>query len=215
MALLNDPQTWISFVTLTVLEIVLGIDNIIFLVVLVDRLPAARRASARILGLGFAMLTRIASLFSITWITRMRDPWFELLSLPVTGRTLILFAGGAFLIANSMVEIRETLEGREDGQRTGPMSGFWLIILQIGLLDIAFSLDSVFTAIGRANRIEIMVAAIVVSVLAMMVVAAAVGAFIDRNPRVKMLALAFLILVGAALIGEAMDVEIPLRRWNF
>jgi predicted tellurium resistance membrane protein TerC len=209
MALLYDPRAWLSLVTLAGLEIVLGIDNILFLVVLVDRLPESRRGSARLLGLGFAMLTRIGLLFSITWITRMNDPLFTVLSRPVTGRALILFAGGAFLVANSMVEIRETLDGAQEKKQTPARGGFWLIILQIGVLDIAFSLDSVFTAVGLANRIEIMVAAIVASVLVMMVVSAAVGAFIARHPTIKVLALAFLILVGAGLIGDSMDVEIP------
>lgn len=209
MASLVDPQVWLSFLTLTVLEIVLGVDNIIFLVVLVDRLPPPQRRRARLLGLGFAMLTRIALLFSITWLAGLRDPLFSVLGEAVTGRDLILFGGGAFLVVKSLMEIREMLVGRTRERRPGPMNSFWLIVVQIGLVDIVFSLDSVFTAVGLARQIEVMVAAIVVSVLVMMIVSSAVGRFIDRHPTVKVLALAFLVLVGAALIAESVEREIP------
>jgi predicted tellurium resistance membrane protein TerC len=209
MDLISDPQAWLSFLTLAVLEIVLGVDNIIFLAILVDRLPPARRRSARLLGLSFAMLTRIALLFSITWIASLRDPLFTAFGLQITGRDLILFAGGAFLIVKSAQEVREALQGRMAEPKTGVLNSFWLIIVQIGVIDIVFSLDSVFTAVGLANRIEVMVAAIVASVLVMMMVASTVSAFIDRYPSIKMLGLAFLILVGAALIGESLHFEIP------
>jgi len=209
LALISDPQAWLSFLTLGALEIVLGIDNIIFLVVLVDRLPVAQRRSARLLGLGFAMLTRIGLLFSITWLATLRDPLFAAFGERVTGRDLILFGGGAFLVVKSIMEIREMLVGGKTVRKPGPMNGFWLIIVQIGLIDIVFSLDSVFTAVGLAKRIEVMVAAIVASVLVMMVVSSAVGAFIERHPTIKMLALAFLVLVGAALIAESLEREIP------
>jgi hypothetical protein len=152
MSLLSDPQAWLSFLTLAVLEIVLGIDNIIFLAILVERLPRAQRSSARILGLSFAMLTRIALLFSIMWLATLRNPLFSVFGYPITGRDLILFAGGALLAIQSVVEIFEMLSGKPTSRKPGAAKGFWLIILQIGLLDIVFSLDSVFTAVGLANR---------------------------------------------------------------
>lgn len=209
MELLTDPQAWLSFLTLAALEIVLGIDNIIFLALLVDRLPPAQRRSARLLGLSFAMLTRIALLFSITWLASLRAPWFTILGLPVSGRSLVLFAGGAFLIIKSIMEIRDLLGGGTSERKRGLMDSFWLIIAQIGLIDIAFSLDTVFTAVGLANRIEIMVAAIVASVLVMMVVSSTVSTFVERHPTIKMLALTFLVLVGGGLIAESLEWEIP------
>ena len=209
LALLFDPQAWLSFLMLAALEIVLGIDNIIFLLVLVDRLPEAQRRRARFLGLGFAMLTRIALLFSITWLATLRDPLFTAWGEAVTGRDLILFGGGAFLVVKSLMEIREMLSGGHAAHQPGMMNGFWLVIVQIGLIDIVFSLDSVFTAVGLARQIAVMVAAIVASVVVMMVVSDAVGRFIERHPTLKVLALAFLVLVGAALIGESLELEIP------
>jgi len=209
MHLLADPQVWLSFLTLAVLEIVLGIDNVIFLSMLVDRLPDAQRGSARILGLSFAMLTRIALLFSITWLATLRAPLFSVLGMDVSGRELILFAGGVLLVVKSLSDIRGMLAGKVRGRRAGVMHSYWLIILQIGVIDIVFSLDSVFTAVGLAQHIEVMVAAIVLSVLVMMVVASAVSAFIERFPTIKVLALAFLVLVGMSLIAESLDLEIP------
>ena len=209
MQLLSDPQAWVSFLTLTLLEIVLGIDNIIFLSILVERLPKAQRGSARILGLGFAMLTRIALLFSITWLATLRDPLFRAVGTDVSGRDLILFAGGLFLVIKTVMEIRDMLRGKVHVRKPGVMNSLFMIIVQIGLIDIVFSLDSVFTAVGLAKHIEVMVAAIVVSVLVMMVVSASVSRFIDRYPTIKVLALGFLILVGAALIAESLELEIP------
>ncbi len=209
MTFFFDPQAWLSFLTLAVLEIVLGIDNILFLIVLVERLPAAQRARARYVGLGFAMLTRIGLLFSITWLANLRAPLFVVLGHGVTGRDLVLLGGGAFLIVKSILEIRDTVRGAAAHRKPGVIVSFWLVIVQIGLLDIVFSLDSVFTAIGLANRIEIMVAAIVASVLVMMVVSSAVSAFIERHPTIKVLALAFLVLVGGELIAESLAWEIP------
>jgi predicted tellurium resistance membrane protein TerC len=209
MELLSDPQAWVSFVTLALLEIVLGIDNIIFLSILVDRLPKAQRKSARILGLGFAMLTRIALLFSIVWLATLRQTLFRALGTDVSGRDLILFAGGAFLVVKSIMEIRDMWRGKVHSREPGMMNSLWMIIIQIGVIDIVFSLDSVFTAIGLAQHIEVMVAAIMVSVLIMMVVSAAVSGFIERYPSIKVLALAFLVLVGAALIAESLEREIP------
>ena len=209
MELLSDPQTWVSFLTLALLEIVLGIDNIIFLSVLVERLPKIQRESARVLGLGFAMLTRIGLLFSITWLATLRDPLFRALGTDVSGRDLILFAGGLFLVVKTIMELRSMLQGKVHARKPGLMNSFVLIILQIGIIDIVFSLDSVFTAVGLAQHIEVMIAAIVVSVLVMMAVSSAVSRFIDRYPTIKVLALAFLVLVGAALIGESLELNIP------
>jgi predicted tellurium resistance membrane protein TerC len=209
MELLADPQSWVSFLTLVLLEIVLGIDNIIFLSVLVERLPKAQRGSARILGLGFAMLTRIALLFSITWLATLRDPLFRAVGTDVSGRDLILFAGGLFLIVKTVMELRDMLKGTVRARKPGVMNSFLMIIVQIGIIDIVFSLDSVFTAVGLAQHIEVMVAAIVISVLVMMVVSSTVSRFIERFPTIKVLALAFLILVGAALIAESVELDIP------
>jgi predicted tellurium resistance membrane protein TerC len=209
MDLLADPQVWLSFLTLALLEIVLGIDNIIFLSVLVERLPKAQRGSARILGLGFAMLTRIALLFSITWLATLREPLFRAFGTDVSGRDLILFAGGLFLIVKTVMELRDMLRGKARARKAGVMNGFLMIIIQIGIIDIVFSLDSVFTAVGLAKHIEVMVAAIVISVLVMMVVSGVVSRFIDRYPTIKVLALAFLVLVGAALIAASLELDIP------
>jgi predicted tellurium resistance membrane protein TerC len=209
MELLVDPQVWLSFVTLALLEIVLGIDNIIFLAVLVDRLPVAQRRSARFLGLGFAMLTRIGLLFSVTWLATLRGTLFTVFGNELSGRDLILLGGGLFLIVKSIQEILEMLKGESHERKAGAWNKFWLIILQISLIDIIFSLDSVFTAVGLAQHIEVMVAAIVASVIFMMFVSGAVSNFVDRYPTIKVLALAFLVLVGGALIAEAWDVDVP------
>jgi predicted tellurium resistance membrane protein TerC len=209
MELLRDPQTWLSFATLALLEIVLGIDNILFLSLLVSRLPAARQAAARVLGLGFAMLTRIALLFSITWIATLTTPLFVLAGFPVSGRAAILGVGGLFLVVKSVLELRAMLAGRRVERRPGFFGSFWAIVLQIGLIDVVFSLDSVFTAVGLANHIEVMVAAIVCAVGVMMLISSLVSRFINRYPTLKVLALGFLLLIGASLIAEAFALEIP------
>jgi predicted tellurium resistance membrane protein TerC len=209
MALLSDPHVWLSFLTLSVLEIVLGIDNIIFLMVLVDRLPQGSRRSARFLGLAFAMVTRIALLFSLTWLAGLRTTLFTVFGNEISGRDLILFGGGLFLVIKSPLEIYGMLTGREAERKSGMLNSFWLVIAQIGIIDIVFSLDSVFTAIGLSKHLEVMVAAIVASVAVMMFVSSAVGSFIERYPTIKVLALASLVLVGAALIADALDMEIP------
>jgi predicted tellurium resistance membrane protein TerC len=209
MELLLDPQAWLSFLTLAVLEIVLGIDNIIFLALLVDRLPQRQRRRARYLGSGFAMLTRIALLASVLWMTRITRPLLVLKGAEVSVRDLVLFGGGAFLVVQSALEIRAMLQQRPREAKRGLLSGFWMVIVQVGVIDIVFSVDSVFTAIGLAKRIEVMIAAIVVSVLIMMAVSSAVGRFIEGRPTLKALALAFLILVGISLVGESANVEIP------
>jgi predicted tellurium resistance membrane protein TerC len=211
LELLADPQAWLSFLTLTVLEIVLGIDNIIFLSILASRLPKEQQARARVLGLGFAMLTRIALLFSITWLIGLTAPLFSIpvMGQEISGRDLILFGGGLFLLAKSVSEIHGSLEGIEQPREVRRAANFVLVIVQIGILDIVFSLDSVFTAVGLAQHVEIMVAAIVIAVVVMMFLAAPINEFIDRHPTIKILALSFLILVGVALIADAFDVHIP------
>jgi predicted tellurium resistance membrane protein TerC len=209
LELLHDPQAWLSFLTLSVLEIVLGIDIVIFLSILVERLPKRQHRSARLLGLGFAMLTRIALLFSITWLATLRAPLFSLFGTELTGRELILFAGGLFLVVKSIDDIRGMLAGKVRSPKSGVMNSFWLIIVQIGIIDIVFSLDSVFTAIGLARQIEVMVAAIVISVFVMMAVSSAVNRFIGRFPTIKVLALAFLVLIGTGLIAESLELDMP------
>ncbi|MGA0100255.1 MAG: TerC family protein [Steroidobacteraceae bacterium] len=211
MELLADPQVWLSFLTLTLLEVVLGIDNIIFLSILVSKLPIEQQPRARVLGLGFAMLTRIALLFSITWLIGLTAPLFTLpvVEQGISGRDLILFFGGLFLLVKSVTEIHGSLEGAEQPKEYSVKSSFVLVILQIGILDIVFSLDSVFTAVGLAQHVEIMVAAIVIAVVAMMFLAAPINTFIDRHPTIKILALAFLILVGMALVADALEFHIP------
>jgi len=209
MELLLDPSVWAALVTLTALEIVLGIDNIIFLTILVAKLPHHQQHSARILGLGFAMITRILLLLSLAWVMRLNDPLFELFGEAVSGRDLILFFGGLFLIAKSTTEIHASLEGAEQEHATRPVASYFGVILQIGIIDIVFSLDSVITAVGLAQHVPVMVAAIVIAVLVMMFAARSVGEFVDRHPTVKMLALSFLILIGVALVAESADLHIP------
>jgi predicted tellurium resistance membrane protein TerC len=209
MEFLYEPQVWLSFLTLALLEIVLGIDNIIFLVMMVQRLPAAQRRSAQFLGLSFAMLTRIGLLFSISWLTTLRAPLIVLFAEPISVRDLILFGGGAFLVIQSVIDIVHVLKGGEAPRERRARDRFWIVILQIGIIDIAFSLDSIFAAIGLAQLIWVMVAAIVFSVIVMMWVSTAVGRYVDRNPTIKVLALAFLILIGAAMIADSLHREIP------
>ncbi len=209
--LLTDPSAWLSFVTLTGLEIVLGIDNIVFLAVLVARLPPERQRSARLGGLGLAMLTRIALLLSITWLIALRQPLFYLVGTEISSRDLVLAAGGMFLLWKSVVEIHVSIEGgpARPARALQARRRFAAVIVQIALIDIVFSLDSVFTAVGLAQQVEIMVAAIVIAVLFMMFVAGGIGAFVERHPTIKVLALAFLILIGVALIADALDFHIP------
>lgn len=209
MELLFDPQAWFSFLTLAVLEIALGIDNIIFLSMLVERLPPGERRSARYLGLSFAMLTRLALLFSVIWLASKRGDLFTLFGMEVSCRDLILFGGGAFLVATSVKEIYALLSHHAPARKAAPASGYWFIIAQIGIIDIAFSLDTVFSAIGLANRPQVMVAAILVSVPVMMGLSTALSAFVDRHPTIKTLALVYLVLVGVSMIAESLHVEIP------
>jgi predicted tellurium resistance membrane protein TerC len=208
--LLADPQSWLAFLTLSLLEIVLGVDNIIFISILVSRLPAPRQEAARITGLALAMLTRVALLFSIVWLTRLIQPLFHVGDQGVSGRDLILLAGGLFLLGKSVLEIHGTLEGaREVSTRRRVFANFVMTVLQIAVLDIVFSLDSVFTAVGLTKDLPIMVAAIVVAIIVMMMVSGSLSAFIEHHPTIKVLALAFLILIGVALIGEGLHFEIP------
>lgn len=208
---LGDPAVWVSFLTLTLLEIVLGIDNVIFLSILVSRLPKELQARGRTLGLAFAMLTRIGLLFSITWMTRLTGPLFTVFTEEISGRDLILFAGGLFLMAKSVSEIHNALEGAEDhgAPKVKLRTKIMGVIIQIGIVDIVFSLDSVLTAVGLAQHIEIMVAAIVIAVIVMMFMAGPIHEFIERHPTIKILALAFLILIGIALVGESFDMKVP------
>jgi len=211
--LLSDPHAWIAFLTLSALEIVLGIDNIIFISILVGRLPPERRESARITGLALAMLTRIALLFSIVWLTRLTQPLFQLpyFDQGVSGRDIILFLGGLFLLAKSVTEIHGTLEGTEDERKARVFANFTAIVVQIAIIDIVFSLDSVFTAVGLAkpDQLPIMIGAIVLAILVMMWVSGSISAFIDRHPTIKILALAFLILVGVVLIADSFHFDVP------
>ena len=206
-----DPNAWIALATLTALEIVLGIDNIIFLSVLVGRLPPERRDIARRLGLGLAMGTRIALLLSLAWIMRLTTPIFTLWQ-EISGRDIILIGGGLFLLWKSVHEIHNSLEGEDDGEGEAPRAkaaGFAGVLVQIALIDIVFSLDSVITAVGLADQVAVMVLAIVISVAVMMVAAKPIGEFVDAHPTIKMLALAFLVLVGVTLIAEGFDAHVP------
>lgn len=207
----SDPHAWIALLTLTALEIVLGIDNIIFLTILVGRLPAKDRAMGRILGLGFALATRVLLLFSLVWLTHLTTPLFTVMERSISARDLILLLGGLFLIAKSTHEIHNSMEEEPTKLEThGKGSAkFWSIVIQIGIIDIVFSLDSVITAVGLANDLTIMVIAVVVAILVMMFAARSIGEFVDKHPTIKMLALSFLILIGFALVGEGMNFHIP------
>jgi predicted tellurium resistance membrane protein TerC len=211
LELFADPAAWVALVTLSLLEIVLGIDNIIFISILVGRLPEARREKARIVGLALAMLTRIALLFSIVWLTRLVQPWFSLWGQEFSGRDVILIAGGLFLIVKSVLEVHNTLEGAEDERNARIFSSFFVIVVQIAIIDIVFSLDSVFTAVGLASpdQVPIMVAAIVIAILVMMAVSGVISEFVERHPTVKILALSFLVLVGMALVADGFGTHIP------
>ena len=209
MELLTDPQVWLAFVTLTALEIVLGIDNIIFISILVGRLPPEQRAKGRTFGLALAMITRILLLLSITWVMGLSAELFSLVGRGVSGRDLILFGGGLFLLAKSTLEIHHSLEGESEQREAKGRATFTSTIIQIAIIDIVFSLDSVITAVGMADDVEVMIAAVIVAVLMMMFLAGPISDFVDRHPTIKMLALSFLILIGVALIGEGLGFHIP------
>ncbi|GAB4230408.1 MAG: TerC family protein [Methyloligellaceae bacterium] len=210
MQWLYDPAIWASFVTLTVMEVVLGIDNIVFISVIVSRLRNTVRKRARQVGLGLALIFRIALLFAITWIIGLTEPLFELLGQSVSWRDIILIAGGLFLLFKATREIHKGIEGEgeEDG---GPSAGeaFFGVIVQIALIDLVFSIDSIVTAIGIADHVEVMIAAVVISMFVMYVASEPIAGFIERHPTTKMLALSFLILIGAALIADGLEFHIP------
>jgi len=209
MEWLLDPHAWLALATLTALEIVLGVDNIIFISILCGRLPEQQRAKARNFGLMLAMLTRLGLLFAITWIMTLTASLFAVFDKEFSGRDLILIGGGLFLLWKSVHEIHNSLEGEVEEQAGGGAATFGAVIAQIAIIDIVFSLDSVITAVGMVNEIAIMVIAVIISVGVMLFAAGPIGEFVDRHPTIKMLALSFLILVGVALIGEGWDMHIP------
>ncbi|MBX9812022.1 MAG: TerC family protein [Burkholderiales bacterium] len=210
MEWLIDPHAWLALATLTMLEIVLGVDNIIFISILCGRLPEHQRAKARTIGLALAMLSRIGLLLSLTWLMTLTEPLFSMFGKAVSGRDLILIGGGLFLLWKSVHEIHNSLEGEEEGSKAvAAVATFGAVIAQIAVIDIVFSLDSVITAVGMVDEVAIMVIAIIAAVGVMLVAAGPISEFVDRHPTIKMLALSFLILVGVALIGEGWDLHIP------
>ena len=209
MEILTQPEVWIALATLTALEIVLGIDNIIFISVLVGNLPENQRQRARVIGLAMAMVMRLMLLFLLTWIIGLTAPLITIFTLELSGRDLILIFGGLFLLAKSTHEIHNSLEIPAEEKKTSGVSSFTSVIVQIALIDMVFSLDSVITAVGLVKEIPVMVAAIVISVAVMMVAAKPIGEFVDNNPTIKILALSFLILVGVTLFTEGLGFHIP------
>lgn len=207
---LASPEAWIALATLTALEIVLGIDNIIFISILVGRLPEKQRNTARRLGLSLAMIARLALLFSISWVMGLTQPWFEIAGLEISGRDLILIGGGLFLLAKATHEIHNSLEGADGhGEANVAVNSMGMVLVQIAILDIVFSLDSVITAVGLADHVEVMAAAIIIAVGVMLFAAKSIGDFVDNHPTIKILALSFLILVGVTLMVEGFDVHVP------
>ena len=210
MELLTDPQVWIAFATLTALELVLGIDNIIFISILVDKLPKERQEFARRLGLFMAMFMRIGLLLALAWIVGLVAPLFTVLGKEISGRDLILILGGLFLIWKSTSEIHQSVEGSESGHGAKAVKAtFTAVIMQIMVVDLVFSLDSIITAVGMVDDVRVMIAAVVVSVAMMMVFAAPIGRFVSDHPTIKMLALSFLVVVGVVLVAEGFDHRVP------
>jgi len=209
MELLSDPHAWIAFLTLTALELVLGIDNVIFISILVDKLPEARRELARRIGLALAMFMRIGLLFVLVWISGLTEPLFTVLRQEISGRDLILIAGGLFLLWKSTKEIHQLLEGEKGAASAAVGATFSGVILQIMIIDIVFSFDSIITAVGMVDRIEVMIAAVIASVLLMMAFAGGIGRFVSAHPTVKLLALAFLFVIGVVLIADGFDHHVP------
>ncbi|HEY7530799.1 MAG TPA: TerC family protein [Gemmatimonadota bacterium] len=209
MDLLTDPQAWIALAALLALEIVLGVDNVIFISILAGKLPRDQRAKARTLGLGLALITRILLLLSLSWMIRLTSPLFGVLGNEISGRDLILILGGLFLIGKSTHEIHDRLEGEEGTSSRAAAASFTAVIVQIMLLDVVFSLDSVITAVGMVDRVEIMVTAVVLAMVVMIAFAGMIGGFVERHPTVKMLALAFLLLIGTNLVAEGLGQHIP------
>jgi predicted tellurium resistance membrane protein TerC len=208
LALLANPESWVAFITLLALEIVLGIDNIIFISILAGKLPRDQQRQARVIGLGLAMITRILLLLSLSWIIRLTAPLFVVLRNEISGRDLILLLGGLFLLAKSTHEIHQKLEGDTGHASAATRPSFASVLIQIMLLDIVFSLDSVITAVGMVDEIAIMIAAVVCAVGFMMFFASSISAFVDRHPTIKMLALSFLLLIGVTLIAEGLHQHI-------
>lgn len=206
-----NPEAWVALLTLTGLEIVLGIDNIIVISILVSRLPIHQRQSARIIGLALAMGTRILLLLSLAWMMKLVDPLFSIAGMPISGRDLILLLGGIFLIVKSAMELKESIAGEshEEKEDSAKKASFLMILVQIAIFDVVFSLDSVITAVAMADDIPVMVIAIIIAVAVMMLAAKAIGDFVDNNPTIKNLALAFLILIGVVLVGEGFNIHIP------
>jgi len=209
MEWITDPHAWVAFLTLLALEIVLGIDNIIFISILAGKLPAEQQSRARFIGLSLALIIRVALLFSLSWVIGLTAPLFSVLGQEISGRDLILIGGGLFLLAKATFEIHESLEGEEGHVSKRVAASFLSVIIQIILLDAVFSLDSVITAIGMVDQVGLMISAVVVAIAFMMLFAAPVGAFVARHPTIKMLALSFLLLIGLTLLVEAFDVHIP------
>ncbi|HKR10950.1 MAG TPA: TerC family protein [Pyrinomonadaceae bacterium] len=209
MEWISDPQAWVAFLTLLALEIVLGIDNIIFISILAGKLPAEQQQRARFIGLGLALFIRVALLFSLSWVIGLTQPLFAVLNHEISGRDLILIGGGLFLLAKATYEIHESLEGEEGHASKKVKASFISVIIQIILLDAVFSLDSVITAIGMVTQVGLMVTAVVVAIAFMMFFAGPVGSFVSRHPTIKMLALSFLLLIGLTLMVEAFEVHIP------
>ena len=209
MEWITDPQAWIALGTLTVLEIVLGIDNIVFIAILADKLPEHQRQKARRIGLLIALVTRLLLLASLKWIMGLVEPLFHVFGHAVSGRDLILIFGGLFLLGKSTMEIHERLEGSGEKHKSKATAAFTSVVIQIGLLDIVFSLDSVITAIGLADQLAVMVIAVVIAVIVMMVFVNPISDFVNRRPTVKMLALAFLLLIGFTLVAEGLHFHVP------
>jgi len=209
MAWVLDGEMWVALATLTVLELVLGIDNVIFISILASKLPVPQQSRARVVGLALAMLTRIALLLSLSWMIRLTAPLFSVGGWAISGRDLILLLGGLFLIAKSTYEIHDKLEGGEHDVTVRGFPSFRAVVIQIMLLDIVFSLDSVITAVGMVQQIPVMVTAVMVAVVLMMVFSGPISDFVERHPTVKMLALSFLLLIGVALIGDGLGMHIP------
>ena len=209
MEWLTDPDVWIALVTLTSLEVVLGIDNIIFISILAGKLPPAQQPKARRIGLGGAMLTRILLLISLAWVIRLTAPLFTVVGQEISGRDLILLAGGLFLLGKATYEIHDKLEGSSGHSSRRVAASFASVIVQIMLLDIVFSLDSVITAVGMVDQVGVMIAAVVIAVAVMMLAAGPISTFVEQRPTVKILALAFLLLIGMSLVAEGLDHHIP------
>jgi predicted tellurium resistance membrane protein TerC len=207
--LLLNPEIWVAFLTLLALEIVLGIDNVVFISILVDKLPEERQALARRLGLGLALVMRVVLLLSLSWVIGLTAPLFTVLGQEISGRDLILIGGGLFLLGKSTFEIHENLEGEEGHSSARVKATFGSVLVQIVLLDMVFSLDSVITAVGMVDEVSVMIAAVTIAILVMLVSAEAVSGFVNRHPTVKMLALSFLLLIGFALLLEGFDQHVP------